>query len=327
MLYRRLLVCLFLLPALARAAALRTQDLASPGPHRTLSQSLTLHDQDRNKDLPLSLVYPDGPGALPVIVFSHGAGGSGQHYRALADHWASHGYVVLSPTHADSLSLRKPPVRPAIDMRDVILKAARDTQGWQNRAKDVLLCIDSLSQIEQRVPALKGKLDAKHLAVAGHSYGAATSMLLGGATADFADGAPRSFADPRIQAILVLSGQGPGQLGFHEHSWDNLKLPMMVMTGSLDRGIGAPSAEWRTEPFRHAPAPDKYLVFIQGAAHSTFSGRLATTADEKRLLSYVQAASLAFFNAYLRSDAPAQTYLRSDTLPADSQKSVQLDTK
>src|SRR5438874_652897 len=65
-----------------------------------------LHDKRRDKDLPVYVSYPKGEGPFPVIVFSHGAGGTGRHYEALLKFWSSHGYVCLAPTHAESLSLR-----------------------------------------------------------------------------------------------------------------------------------------------------------------------------------------------------------------------------
>jgi predicted dienelactone hydrolase len=40
-----------------------------------------------------------------VIVFSHGNGSKGDMYKGFTDYWASHGYVVIQPTHMDSTSL------------------------------------------------------------------------------------------------------------------------------------------------------------------------------------------------------------------------------
>src|SRR5271168_4571650 len=47
------------------------------GPYRVNEVSdIMLHDARRNKDLHLRAFYPEAPGHYPVIVFSHGAGGS-----------------------------------------------------------------------------------------------------------------------------------------------------------------------------------------------------------------------------------------------------------
>lgn len=42
---------------------------------------------------------PVAEGRFPVVVLSHGLGGSGRQWTAAAEHLASHGYVVASPSH------------------------------------------------------------------------------------------------------------------------------------------------------------------------------------------------------------------------------------
>jgi len=124
-------------------------------------------------------------------------------------------------------------------------------------------------------------MDAQSIGVGGHSYGAYTAQLIGGATIDIPQGAKgQSFTDRRVRAILLLSPQGSGQQGLTRNSWANLKLPMMTMTGSRDRGAQGQGPEWKEEPFKYSPAGDKYLVFIEGATHFSFSGRLAQSGGE-----------------------------------------------
>src|SRR5262252_4243814 len=77
------------------------------GPFTVETIDHTLHDAKRNKDLPIRIVVPKTGGPFPVIVFSHGAGGSGQNYFPLTHHWVTHGYVVIQPTHNDSIALRR----------------------------------------------------------------------------------------------------------------------------------------------------------------------------------------------------------------------------
>ena len=48
------------------------------------------------------LFYPNVAGKFPVVVFSHGAGGSQNCCDGLTRHWASYGYVTVQPTHDDS---------------------------------------------------------------------------------------------------------------------------------------------------------------------------------------------------------------------------------
>ena len=66
---------------------------------------LFLDFQKLEKQLPIRITYPDAEGVFPVVVFSHGNGSKGDMYKGFTDFWASHGYVVIQPTHMDSRSL------------------------------------------------------------------------------------------------------------------------------------------------------------------------------------------------------------------------------
>jgi len=237
---------------------------------------VVLHDAQREKDLPVFVSYPRGDGKFPVIVFSHGAMGSGDMGFPIVQHWTSHGYVVLCPTHADSIKLQRGAGRDAAaGARGSLLSRALGEDNSTSRPQDVTFLLDSLDVLEEKVPALHGKLDRDRVGVGGHSLGAFTAQVVGGATLKLGgqDG-PRSLADPRVKAILQLSGQGKDQQGLHEHSWDNIKLPMMCVTGSLDRGAQGQGPEWRRDPFRCSPPGDKYFLFIEGAHHGSFTGKM-----------------------------------------------------
>src|SRR5262249_49144533 len=143
--------------------------------------ALTLRDAKRNKDLTLKIYHPKAEGPFPVVVFSHGFGGDKEAFADLSRHWASHGYVCLHPTHADSLrgkGVGLAGLKVAMD------KGLSDPVKIAERVGDVTFLLDALPEIEAKVPALKGRLDAKRIAVAGHSFGAFTAMLVGGVTVD-----------------------------------------------------------------------------------------------------------------------------------------------
>ena len=54
--------------------------------------SATLHDGARNKNLEVSIEYPTrGAGPFPIIIFSHGYGGSNHAYEGLISYWTSYG--------------------------------------------------------------------------------------------------------------------------------------------------------------------------------------------------------------------------------------------
>jgi predicted dienelactone hydrolase len=325
----------------------------SDGPYKVASvEDLLLHDNARGKDLPVAVRYPQAQKAgekFPVIVFSHGLGASGKDYAPLTEFWASHGYVVLQPTHTDSYMLRREQGMGALEAaRDLADELGR-FDGREDRVRDVTFLLDSLGEIENRVPALKGRLDRARVGVGGHSYGAYTSQMIGGATLELAgDAKPRSFADKRVAAVLLLSPQGRDGIGLTEGSWDSLRVPMMLMTGSKDTGRAGQPPEWRLEPFKFSPAGDKYAVFIEGANHLSFTGRwaggrqggagtggllarrferLAEGTDQRAIFDDVEQASLAFWDAYLKGDGRAKEFLKSDALTRASGGAAKLSRK
>jgi predicted dienelactone hydrolase len=323
------------------------------GPYKVASVvDLSLRDDARGKDLPVAVRYPQAQKAgekFPVVVFSHGLGASGKDYAPLTEFWASHGYVVLQPTHADSYMLRRERGMGALEAARDLADELGSFDGREDRARDVTFLLDSLGEIENRVPALKGRLDRTRVGVGGHSYGAYTSQMIGGATLKLAgDAKPRSFADKRVAAVLLLSAPGHDDIGLSEGSWDSLRVPMMLMTGSKDTGRAGQSPEWRLEPYKFSPAGDKYAVFIEGANHLSFTGRwagggqggagaggllarrfdrLAEGTDQRAIFDDVKQASLAFWDAYLKGDARAKEYLKSDALTRASGGAARLSRK
>ena len=316
------------------------------GPYAVETVDQTIHDAKRGKDLPVRILFPKSGGPFPVIVFSHGAGGSGQNYFPLTSFWASHGYVVIQPTHNDSIALRREkgeqiPTGP----RELIDEYRFNSDDWGNRARDISLVIDSLSDLQERVRQLKAKMDQKRIGVGGHSYGAYTTQMIGGALVDMPNGPKaQSFRDERPRALMLLSGQGKNQNGLTETSWQTMTRPMMSMTGTYDNGASGQVAEWRKDPFTYSPPGDKYHVFIDDAFHMSFTGalaqadsvqsvrrplvaRLAQRTDQKAVFDYVKIASIAFWDAYLRNDPKAKTYLKSDALIDYSRNSVKIDRK
>ena len=315
-------------------------ELARSGLRVVDETELTLRDAARSRDVKVRVTYPKGDGRCPVIVFSHGAGGSGTSYQPLARFWATKGYIVLTPTHADSLAGKGE--TPSLEaLRETAADAVQDAKGWENRVRDVTFTIDSIPDIGERIPALKGRLDGARLGVGGHSYGAFTAQLLAGVTVTIPKGPKgKSFADPRPKAFLLLSPQGKGQQGLTEQSWSAVTRPVMVMTGSRDKGLGGQDPSWRLDPFRLSPPGDQYAVFLEGAGHLSFTGRAAepgasvprgkggTTSEEQvAVFKQVKIASAAFWDAYLEGEAGALAFLKSDALDKESGGKAKLTSR
>lgn len=280
------------------------------GPLQTVAvASFDLHDKLRDKDLPLRLTLPKRDGKYPLIIFSHGAMGSKDAYRPLIEHWASHGYVCIQPTHEDSLQLMLKSGRP-FRLENVWAK-------WSTRPPDIKLILDSLDELEAKVEGLKGKIDRRRIGMGGHSFGAHTSQLIGGVklrnpvTKRFA-----SFSDPRPSAFLLISPQGTGEALVPE-SWKGLTRPTLVITGTNDKSPrNGKDHLWRKEVYDNAPAGDRYLLMIDGAYHGfggitgarRFPSSGPANADHVK---YVKSSSLAFWDLFLKEKAEAGPWLRA----------------
>jgi predicted dienelactone hydrolase len=258
------------------------------------------------------VTFPRGDRRSPVIVFSHGLYGSKDNYQPLARFWASHGYAVIQPTHPDSI-------------KEGVRGQREAMKAWDERPKQVSQVIDSLATIEEKTGA---KLDREKIGVGGHSFGAHTSMLVGGAVVY---PGRLSFRDARAKCTLLISPQGVGGL-FREDSWKEYPVPALVITGSLDTSpINETKPEDRLAPFKLGPDGRMHLVWIEGAHHG-FGGisgarfAAAGPADEGQVW-VVQQASLAFFDAFVKGDEAATKWLKDGELGKTDRAKVRCETR
>jgi predicted dienelactone hydrolase len=306
----------------------------APGPFAVDTvASVKIHDAKRGKDLEVLVRLPKGDGKFPLIVFSHGFGANKDAFAPVSECWASHGFVVVHPQHADAGkaadllggdqgSDRDRRAR----LREMLRKERGSGDGFNspaaaaNRVADVVAILDNLDQLEKAVPALAGKIDRERIGMAGHSFGAATSLLIAGATTS-ATGAAKSHADPRIRCVLAFSPSGAGEYGFTDASFGHLKLPMLCITGTRDIRPGH-SVEWRREAHDKSPPGGKYLLILDGANHVSFGGGppgLASrpgggpTADYTKA---VKAVSSAFLRAMLADNQDASASLSTEAVAA-----------
>jgi len=312
-------------PAFADAAA------PAAGPHEvTVADGLILRDAARGKDLACKVSFPKADGPFPLIVFSHGFGGNKDAFATVSRHWAGHGYIVIQPTHADGLGRRDGDRnaaggRPGRLGAGGLLAGLNDPNRIADRVADLVLILDSLAEIEKATPGLEGRIDAKRIGVGGHSFGAYTTMLIGGVTVDLGGEKGRSFRDRRVTCILPISAQGTGQQGLTDASWAGLTIPMMTITGTRDQGVGGQGVDWKKEPYRFSPPGAKYLVVIDGANHLSFGGGLGARGSD--VTDVVKLTSTLFWDAFLKDSEPARTRLHSDRLPAESGGNYTLEKK
>ena len=136
-----------------------------------------------------------GDGPWPVVVFSHGLGGSREGYGFLGKRWAEHGYVSIHPDHPGSDTAVFRGNAPA-ELTQAMRQATTALRILEGRPRLIAALISALPTLERVVPALAGKLDHKRVGVAGHSYGGWTTMSVAGQKLRLS-GEPKDWSDPR----------------------------------------------------------------------------------------------------------------------------------
>lgn len=294
------------------------------------SADITLHDASRNRDVPVKIYYPKTKEdrRFPVLIFSHGAGGSKDGYAYLGHYWASHGYVVLHPTHLGSDRSVLKGKRPFYNKR-ALRKMTHDKANLVNRPKDVSFLLDSLPELEERVPALKGLMDPTRVGVGGHSFGAYTSMAVAGAKVYGTSGGFEQFEDTRVIAFLALSPQGPGGYAFRDDSWGMIHRPVLMVTGTRDKGFeNEDNYQWRLKAFEGLRPGHKYLAVINAANHMDFAdAQLDGKIRDPRVHDWIQQASLLFWDAYVKGKRELQSSLKRDGFPQVKSVKVQWKAK
>ncbi len=268
-----------------------------------VQKDLEFFDKSRGKTVPCRVTYPDRGGKFPVINWSHGLYGSQEFYQPLVKHWAQHGYLVLQPSHSDSV----------LRGGGVMSKGkAANTRDWASRPEDIMSLISSLSTS----PELTPHADISRVGVGGHSFGAHTTLLVGGAEPTFGP----SYGDSRPKAFIAISPQGESHL-FNSSSWLGLKRPMLFISGDNDDSKSGQKAAWRLDAFQGCPAGRKSLMWVKEAYHN-FGGisgviRRGSGPAAPDQVELVKSATLAFWDAYLKSDATAAKVVATGHLGND----------
>ncbi len=282
--------------------------LAVDGAFRPRTLSLTVHDAARTRDLPLKVYLPLAAEAAPVVLFSHGLGGSCENDPYLGSHWAARGYVAVFVQHPGSdETIWKD--KPTLE-RMAALRGAASPRNFARRVKDIPAVLDQLERWNrEKGHPLSGRLDVSRIGMSGHSFGAVTTQAVSGEK--FAFGLA-DYTDGRIKAALALS-PSPPRGGRASRAFGSVGIPWMLMTGTKDVSpVGNIDAASRLTVFPALPPGGKYELVLDGAEHSAFGDRPLPGDRAPRNPNHhraVLALSTAFWDACLRGDAAAKAWL------------------
>ena len=267
-------------------------------------------DRGRQRAVPVRLYLPQpespaaaesSPQPLPLVVFSHGIGGSRLGYTWFGQHIARHGIASLHLQHVGSdRALWNGNVFSLVGR----LQNAAQEQEAVARVEDLRFALDTLL----RGP-LGSRVDGQRIVAAGHSYGANTTLLAAGARVPRPDGVV-DLADPRIRAAVVMSAPpfyGESDFGSILAS---VAVPSLHVTSTEDviRIPGYFSGpEDRVKVFEATGSSRKWLAVYAGGSHSMFTDRQRSGGSSlnARVKQATQGLVLAFLREVFNGEGAA----------------------
>ena len=222
-------------------------------------------------------------GLFPLVVLSHGDGGSWRNLSWLAGELVNAGYVVVAPDHPGTTTFNRDP--------------AQSATLWE-RPRDLSRSIDAVLADA----TLAGQIDPDRIAAIGHSLGGWTVAALAGARFDPAQFArdcrdnrilracalsaglgldrpeiSQNMHDPRIRAFVSLD-LGLAR-GFTPESLAQVNAPGLIFGAGVDVEDMPADLEsgWLAE---HLPAQTSQLVIIPEAMHFSFMQLCKPGAEE-----------------------------------------------
>jgi predicted dienelactone hydrolase len=186
----------------------------------------------------------------PLVIYSHGTGGSPDNASHITKHLARHGYVVAAAAY---------PLTSSVSFVN-LSAAALSLSDAGNQPKDVSFMIDELLD-----HSVFGKaIDPERIGSTGISLGAVTSYFLSYGL---------QTRDPRIGANAMIATADPPYaalsfgLGFDGTMHADVSVPALIFAGTkdvFDSTTGGPYAY-----YARLQSP-KYHVMIEGAPHLWF---------------------------------------------------------
>jgi predicted dienelactone hydrolase len=267
------------------------------------------YDATRHRDIPVKIYLPkDATTPCPIVIFSHGLGGSRENYEYLGQHWAACGYVSVHLQHPGSDDHVWKDAEQGEKM-NAMVRATMNPAAIADRPKDVSFALDRLTALNADAASpLKGRLDLKRIGVAGHSFGGFTSMAIAGQEFGLAQ-----WTDPRVKAVIEMSAP-VARPAMRDRAYAKITTPVFHMTGTLDDSpIGDTKAAERRIPFDKMASAETCLVIFKDGDHMIFSGRPGLDASRKKQDAVFQqlicASSTAYWDAWLKGDSAAHAWL------------------
>ena len=239
------------------------------------------------RHLPTTVYLPATAGGvaaghdLPWLVFLHGYGVTPATYDQLLRSWAAAGFAVAAPTLPLTAGAGPLP---------------QDEADMVNEPADVTFVITSLLHLSTAPTGpLAGRLDPARVGVAGHSDGSDVAFTSGYST---------RFADPRVRAVVDLSGELPTGMG--PYAPQAAGPPLLMVVSDTDEFVPLS----HSQELYDARCCAKWWVELHGAAH------LPPFAGQEPWADVVRRVTVDFLDRELAGEAvPAGQLERDAAVP------------
>lgn len=204
--------------------------------------------------------YPDGPvsdGRHPLVLFSHGMGGTDRAQAWLGAALAERGVITVAVNHPNS-------TWGDFDM-------SQGVAHW-TRAQDMHAALDAVLNM----PGFSDSLDDARIMAAGFSYGGWTALSLGGATGNHAGSVQACRTYPQMEACGLLMSDEVRMQDMDPAIWNaSYADPRVTHVVAIDPGF-----VWGLEPSDVATlVPSTVMIGFGGAGDRM----LATDFDQSGL--------------------------------------------
>ena len=251
--------------------------------------------------------------SLPIVVWSHGFGGSRDGASFLSRYLAANGYVLFHITHhgTDSSLWEGKEGHPW----DILRNAEIPRATTLDRFYDVPFALDQLKIWADENPDVGDYMDFDNIGMSGHSFGAMTTQVMAGMMIPDMNDELIRLKEDRFKAGILYSPVPIAHLSDepHEKIYGPIDLPLLHMTGTEDdsplEGFGY---EKRLLVHQYTEHPEKYALVKRDGDHMVYNGtrgKLGANSNRERHEALVKIGALAFWDAQLRGDKNAQDWL------------------
>jgi predicted dienelactone hydrolase len=273
------------------------------------------HDANRNRDVPYKVYYPDELSeTYPVIIFSHGLGGSVEAAEYLGENLSQNGYVCFHIQHEGSDESIWKGAKSLKEAMTMLKKSIKDVKNAENRFRDIPFVVDEIFKLNRNSEIFKGHLDTINIGIIGHSYGARSVLIASG---EKVGKGKYSFKEPRIKVGVALSPNLPENPPKDLNTiYEDINIPLFHITGTEDGDPLQRNSDFdpkeRTIPYQNIKNSPQYLLILYKAVHSTFNGNKKDDPLFNNHIEVLKKGITAFLNFYLKNKESDGVWLKND---------------